>query len=122
MLCANTSPDSRIWPFETGWRPLTSETLAPLSCVYAEVYPSTLPVVQNADEVLDAAQVRACVSSSTRLIGPVAWAVCLRRQIETWRKIHIKLRLKRAGFLQKVAESPVFIGFGPFSRISNHGQ
>jgi hypothetical protein len=49
---------SQIWPFETGFKPLTAEDLENVSCVLAEVYPSTVEPVQNEGEFLDEAQVR----------------------------------------------------------------
>ncbi|MEM7460141.1 MAG: hypothetical protein AAF331_11800 [Pseudomonadota bacterium] len=51
-------PGSQIWPFETGFKPLTPEALIDTRCVLAEVYPSTVPVTPNAGETLDEAQVR----------------------------------------------------------------
>ncbi|MEM8617562.1 MAG: hypothetical protein AAGF20_11595, partial [Pseudomonadota bacterium] len=49
---------SRIWPFETGFAPLTPEALDGVDCVLGEVYPSLVPVQPEAGEVVDAAQVR----------------------------------------------------------------
>ena len=49
---------ARIWPFETGWRPLTEETLEGVDLVIAEAYPSLFPLKQNQGEVKDQAQVR----------------------------------------------------------------
>ncbi len=49
---------SQIWPFETGFKPLMPEDLETVPCVFAEIYPSTVPVVQNPGEILDQAQVR----------------------------------------------------------------
>ena len=51
-------PKSRIWPFETGFAPLTPDTLAEVSCVFAEIYPSTLEITPDPGEHLDQAQVR----------------------------------------------------------------
>ena len=51
-------PGARIWPFETGFKPLTAEDLNEVSCVLAEVYPSTVSVTPNPGEILDQAQVR----------------------------------------------------------------
>lgn len=50
--------NTQIWPFETGFRPLDTQALENTNCVIAEVYPSTLDVVQNPGEILDEAQVR----------------------------------------------------------------
>lgn len=53
------APGVRVWPFETGWKPLTEADLDGVDVVMAEIYPS-LMVVKPADgEVKDAAQVRA---------------------------------------------------------------
>ncbi|MEQ3746338.1 MAG: hypothetical protein ABNH53_08930 [Henriciella sp.] len=49
---------SQIWPFETGFKPLADEDLEHVTCVLAEVYPSTVSVAQNPGEFLDEAQVR----------------------------------------------------------------
>lgn len=50
---------SKVWPYETGWRTLTSEDVAPLSAVFAEVYPALGEVKAEPGEVPDRAQVRA---------------------------------------------------------------
>ncbi|MDG1826700.1 MAG: hypothetical protein P8H62_10585 [Henriciella sp.] len=50
--------DSQIWPFETGFQPLSEDALENVTCVLAEIYPSTVSAVQNPGEVLDEAQVR----------------------------------------------------------------
>lgn len=49
---------SVIWPFQTGFRPLTAEALKSVSCVFAEIYPSTVEIAQNPGETLDESQVR----------------------------------------------------------------
>lgn len=49
---------SRIWPFETGFQPLTAERLKNTPCVLAEIYPSTVSVTPKPGEILDQAQVR----------------------------------------------------------------
>lgn len=49
---------SQIWPFETGFKSLTDEDLENVTCVLAEIYPSTVSVTQNSGEFLDEAQVR----------------------------------------------------------------
>lgn len=51
-------PNSQIWPFETGFKPLTRKDLEPVSCVFAEIYPSTIQTRPKKDEILDRAQVR----------------------------------------------------------------
>ena len=50
--------DSQIWPFETGFKPLSEDALKNVKCVLAEVYPSTLNPTQKPGEILDQAQVR----------------------------------------------------------------
>ncbi|MEO1321840.1 MAG: hypothetical protein AAFV59_02420 [Pseudomonadota bacterium] len=54
----NEIDGARIWPFETGFKQLTSDALSETSCVIAEVYPSTVEVTPNPGEILDQAQVR----------------------------------------------------------------
>ncbi|MEL7033237.1 MAG: hypothetical protein AAGL97_12470 [Pseudomonadota bacterium] len=49
---------ARIWPFETGFKTLDPDDLAGVSCVLAEVYPSTVKVTPKAGETLDESQVR----------------------------------------------------------------
>ncbi len=51
-------PGARIWPFETGFKALQSEDLADVSCVFAEIYPSTVQITPKTGEILDEAQVR----------------------------------------------------------------
>ena len=51
-------PNSKLWPFETGFEPLTPETLENTDCVMAEIYPSTVSVTPKTGEILDQAQVR----------------------------------------------------------------
>ncbi|MCR9270401.1 MAG: hypothetical protein NXH72_10470 [Hyphomonadaceae bacterium] len=51
-------PNSRVWPFETGFETLTRDALETFDCVIAEVYPSTASVTQKPGEILDQAQVR----------------------------------------------------------------
>lgn len=58
---------ARVWPFETGWRSLTPEDVAPLSAVIAEVYPAMGEVKAEAGEVPDRAQVRALCEHFARL-------------------------------------------------------
>jgi len=53
-----TLPAARIWPFETGFKVLTPEDLEDVSCVFAEVYPSTVSITQSPGEQRDQAQVR----------------------------------------------------------------
>ena len=50
--------NSQIWPFETGFDALTPETLETTSCVFAEIYPSTIEIAANPGETIDEAQVR----------------------------------------------------------------
>ena len=49
---------ARIWPFETGFKTLTPNDLEQVSCVLAEIYPSTVSTVPKSGEILDQAQVR----------------------------------------------------------------
>lgn len=51
-------PGSKLWPFETGFQVLSEKMLADTPCVFAEIYPSTVAVTPNSDEILDEAQVR----------------------------------------------------------------
>lgn len=50
---------ARIWPFETGWRPLDRAALEGVSLVMCEIYPTLAKAVPAAGEVKDLAQVRA---------------------------------------------------------------
>lgn len=50
---------SKIWPFETGWRPLAPADLDGVEAVFAEIYPSLLAPKPNKGETKDEAQVRA---------------------------------------------------------------
>ncbi len=50
--------EARVWPFETGWATLSADVLGDASIVFAEVYPSLLPVTPQPGEIKDAAQVR----------------------------------------------------------------
>jgi hypothetical protein len=49
---------SAIWPFETGLQTLTPELLENTDCVFAEIYPSTIPVTPKPGEILDESQVK----------------------------------------------------------------
>ncbi len=49
---------AKLWPFETGWRPLNAAELAGVDCVFAEIYPSLHPAKPLAGEVKDQTQVR----------------------------------------------------------------
>lgn len=51
--------DARIWPFETGYQPLTRDDLDGVKIVIAEIYPSILKVSPVTGEVKDLSQVRA---------------------------------------------------------------
>jgi hypothetical protein len=48
----------KIWPFETGWRPLTTADLGEVEAVFAEIYPSMFEVRPAPGEIKDQAQVR----------------------------------------------------------------
>lgn len=52
-------PDSRIWPFETGWQPLDARALDGVKALFAEIYPALIPVIAEKGEIKDRAQVRA---------------------------------------------------------------
>jgi hypothetical protein len=49
----------RLWPFETGWCPLTGSDLADVEAVFAEIYPSMFVAKTEAGVIKDEAQVRA---------------------------------------------------------------
>lgn len=57
----------KVWPFETGFKPLTEAALEGVEVVVAEVYPSLLKVQPGAGEVKDLAQVRATAEHFARL-------------------------------------------------------
>ena len=52
-------PNSKIWPFETGLKPMDAEALDGVDVVFAEVYPSLVDAKPRTGEVLDQAQVEA---------------------------------------------------------------
>lgn len=49
---------AKLWPFETGWKPLTPTDLSEIECVFAEIYPSLFATKPAAGEIKDQAQVR----------------------------------------------------------------
>lgn len=49
---------AQVWPFETGFKSLTPDDLSEVTCVLAEVYPSTVKTTPEPGEVLDLAQVK----------------------------------------------------------------
>ncbi|HCK83298.1 MAG TPA: cobalamin biosynthesis protein CbiG [Hyphomonadaceae bacterium] len=49
---------AKIWPFETGWRPLAGADIAGIDAVFAEIYPSLYAAKPGAGEIKDQAQVR----------------------------------------------------------------
>ena len=57
----------QVWPFETGFRPLTETDLEGVDVVAAEVYPSMMKAVPAQGEVKDLAQVRASAEHFARL-------------------------------------------------------
>ncbi|MDB5447755.1 MAG: hypothetical protein JWQ97_3072, partial [Phenylobacterium sp.] len=57
----------QVWPFETGFKPLTEDALAGVEVVLAEVYPSMLKAQPGPGEVKDLAQVRAAAEHFARL-------------------------------------------------------
>ncbi|MEZ5994550.1 MAG: cobalamin biosynthesis protein CbiG [Hyphomonadaceae bacterium] len=50
---------AKVWPFETGWKPLAASDLDGAEAVIAEIYPSMLGAKAGPGEVKDQAQVRA---------------------------------------------------------------
>lgn len=50
---------TKIWPFETGWRPLAGDDLDGVEAVFAEIYPAALAPKPKQGETKDEAQVRA---------------------------------------------------------------
>lgn len=66
----------KLWPFETGWKPLAPADLDGVSVVAAEIYPSLYATKATANEVKDAVQVRAAAEHFAALdekgrLGPV---------------------------------------------------
>jgi precorrin-8X/cobalt-precorrin-8 methylmutase len=59
----------RIWPFETGLRPLLRPGGGDWRLLFAEIYPSILPAAPADGEVRDEAQVRTMVRHLARLDG-----------------------------------------------------
>ena len=57
----------KVWPFETGFKPLTEADLEGVDLVAAEVYPSMMKAVPAQGEVKDLAQVRAAGEHFARL-------------------------------------------------------
>ena len=57
----------RVWPFETGFKPLIEADLSGVDVVAAEVYPSMMKAVPAQGEVKDLAQVRAAAEHFARL-------------------------------------------------------
>ncbi|MBL8530773.1 MAG: cobalamin biosynthesis protein CbiG [Hyphomonadaceae bacterium] len=50
---------AKLWPFETGWKPLTPPELSDAEAVFGEIYPSMFAAKAAAGGVKDEAQVRA---------------------------------------------------------------
>lgn len=50
--------NAKLWPFESGWRPLAPADLDGVDALLAEVYPSMFAVAPAAGEIKDQAQVR----------------------------------------------------------------
>ncbi len=48
----------KIWPFETGWKPIAAAELDGVEAVFAEIYPSLYAAKPNTGEIKDQAQVR----------------------------------------------------------------
>jgi hypothetical protein len=57
----------KVWPFETGFQPLTEAALDGVEVVVAEVYPSLLKLQAGPGEVKDLAQVRGTAEHFARL-------------------------------------------------------
>jgi hypothetical protein len=55
----DSRPDARVWPFETGLKPLTHADLDGVKLVLAEIYPSLVKANVQDGETKDLAQVRA---------------------------------------------------------------
>ncbi len=49
---------AKLWPFETGWKPLAPADLDGVDAIFAEIYPSLFATKPNAGEIKDQAQVR----------------------------------------------------------------
>ncbi|MDP1632978.1 MAG: cobalamin biosynthesis protein CbiG [Caulobacter sp.] len=49
---------AKVWPFQTGWQPLTPSDISGLEALIVEVYPGLVKVEPEPGEVLDRAQVR----------------------------------------------------------------
>ncbi|MCL4716725.1 MAG: cobalamin biosynthesis protein CbiG [Hyphomonadaceae bacterium] len=58
---------AKLWPFETGWKPLTGADLADVDAVFAEIYPSMYAAKPNPGEIKDQAQVRGACERSNAL-------------------------------------------------------
>ena len=50
---------ARVWPFETGWRPLSASDLEGIDAVFAEIYSSLFPSNPRPGEIKDEAQMLA---------------------------------------------------------------
>ena len=57
----------KVWPFETGFRPLDEADLAGVEVLACEIYPSLIKATPAAGEVKDLAQVRAVAEHFARL-------------------------------------------------------
>jgi hypothetical protein len=57
----------KLWPFETGWRPLVQADMADIDAVIAEIYPTLFAAKPLAGEVKDQAQVRGVVERFSAL-------------------------------------------------------
>jgi len=57
----------RVWPFETGFKPLTEADLDGVEAVVAEVYPSLIKAVPGPGEIKDLAQVRGLAEHFAKL-------------------------------------------------------
>ena len=67
QLADSLGEAGKVWPFQTGWRTLTPEDVAPLAAVIAEVYPALVTSKPEPGEITDRAQVRALCEHFAKL-------------------------------------------------------
>lgn len=67
QLADSLGEGAKVWPFQTGWRALTPDDVAPLAAVIAEVYPALIATKAEPGEVPDRAQVRALCEHFAKL-------------------------------------------------------
>ena len=66
-LADSLGDKARVWPFQTGWKPLKDADLEGVDAVFAEIYPALGDVRPEPGEVPDRAQVRALCEHFLRL-------------------------------------------------------